>query len=156
MTVRELVPADREAVREALVDCGAFSPQEVSVALDMVDSGLHGDYALPAIEIEGRVRGYACIGRATLTASAWYLYWICVHPSVQGRGVGRLLQARVEEAVRHSGGDRLVVETSGRPDYDRTRHFYRQAGFTEVGRIPDLYKAGDDCVLYCKVLGGAA
>ncbi len=156
MTVRELAAEDRDAVREALVECGAFSAEEVTVALDMVDSGLAGDYGLPAIETEGRVRAYACIGRASLTASAWYVYWICVHPSFQGRGIGRRLQERVEEMVRDAGGDRLVVETSGRPDYQRTRSFYRQAGFTMAGRIPDFYKPGDDCVIYYKVLGGSA
>lgn len=156
MIVRDLVPDDREAVREALIECGAFSPEEVKVALDMVESGLNGDYSLPAIETEGQVRGYACIGKATLTAGAWYVYWICVHPSFQGRGIGRRLQERIEEVVRAAGGDRLVVETSGRADYERTRCFYREAGFAVAGRIPGFYKPGDDCVIYCKVLQGAA
>jgi ribosomal protein S18 acetylase RimI-like enzyme len=155
MNIRKLASTDRDAVREMLLVCGAFTAEEVKVALDMVDSGLAGDYALPVVEMEGRVRAYACVGKAALTASTWYLYWICVHPSVQGRGVGRRLQCCVEEVVRDSGGDRLVLETSGRPDYERTRRFYRQAGFREVGRIPDFYKPGDDCVVYCKVLGAA-
>lgn len=154
MKIRELVPEDRDSVREALIDCGgAFTKEEVRVALEMVDAGLKGDYSLLAAEIDGDVRAYACIGRAFLTASAWYLYWMCVHRSVQGAGVGRMLQARVEEFVQAAGGDRLILETSGRPDYERTRRFYRQAGFTAVGRIPDFYKPGDDCMVYCKVLG---
>jgi len=153
MTIRALVAEDRACVRDALIDCGAFSEEEVRVALEMVDAGLNGDYSLLVVEIEGKVRGYACIGPASLTASAWYLYWICVHRNVQGTGIGRMLQARVEEFVRAGGGDRLVLETSGRPDYERTRRFYRRAGFAEVGRIPSFYKAGDDCMVYCKVLG---
>ncbi|HEY2013340.1 MAG TPA: N-acetyltransferase [Bryobacteraceae bacterium] len=156
MIIRRLGPEDRDAVRDALIECGAFSAEEVRVALEMLDSGLAGEYSLPAVEIDGRVRAYACMGKATLTLGSWYLYWICVHPAFQRTGIGRVLQARLEEIVRDSGGTQLVVETSGRPDYERTRHFYLQAGFTEVGRIPDFYKPGDDCVLYCKVLGGTA
>jgi len=156
MIVRELAAGDRAAVREALVDSGAFSEEEVRVAMEMVESGLQGDYSLPAIEIGGTVRAYACIGRAPLTAAAWYIYWICVHPSAQGTGVGRRLQSHIEQLVREAGGNRLVLETSGRADYERTRRFYRNAGFTEAGRIPDFYKPGDDCVVYFKALERAA
>jgi ribosomal protein S18 acetylase RimI-like enzyme len=150
--VRAFAAADRAAVEDALIDCGAFTAEEVGVALEMVDAGLGGDYALLAVEVSGLVRGYACAGRAHLTASSWYLYWICVHRRAQGAGVGRTLQAHVEDMVREWGGERLILETSGRPDYARARRFYRAAGFVEVGRIPDFYRAGDDCVVYCKVL----
>ena len=47
------------------------------------------------------------------------------------------------------------LETSGRPDYEATRRFYRAAGFTEAGRVPDFYKPGDDCVVYYKALEAA-
>lgn len=156
MIIRDLSPGDRDDVREALVDCAAFSADEVRMALDMVESGLNGDYALPSVEIDGRVRAYACLGKAVLTAGSWYLYWICVHPSYQGRGIGRRLQEHVEEMIRRAGGERVVVETSGRVDYQRTRSFYRQAGFAVSGRIRDFYKPDDDCVIYTKILGGAA
>jgi ribosomal protein S18 acetylase RimI-like enzyme len=150
--VRGLSAADRTAVEDTLTDFGAFTEEEVRVALEMVDAGLGGDYSLLAVEVAGLVRGYACVGRAHLTASSWYLYWICVHRRVQGAGVGRTLQARVEDLVRELGGERLILETSGRPDYARARRFYRAAGFVEVGRIPDFCQPGEDCVVYCKVL----
>jgi ribosomal protein S18 acetylase RimI-like enzyme len=153
LTVREFVSADRASAQEALIGCGAFSPEEVRVALEMVDDGLRGDYSLLAVERDGKFCGYACAGKASFTASAWYLYWICIERDLQGSGAGRMLLAGVEESVRKFGGDRLVVETSGRSDYERARGFYRNAGFAEVGRIPDFYKRGDDCVVLCKLLG---
>ena len=152
MTVRDLVAGDQTSVREALKDCGAFSEEEVRVAMEMVEGGLKGDYSLPAVEIDGKVCGYACIGRVPLTQAAWYIYWICVHPSMQRKGVGRALQVRIEQLVRQAGGTRLVLETSGRADYEASRRFYRAAGFTEAGRVPDFYKPGDDCVVYYKAL----
>ncbi len=158
MMVRELRAGDRDAVYEALVACGAFTEEEVRVALEVLDAGLAGgltgDYPHFAAEVEGRVRGYVCVGKTPLTASTWHLYWLCVHPAVRGTGVGRALQAHAEAFIRSRGGERLVLETSGRPDYARARRFYQQAGYAEVGRIPDFYKPGDDCVVFCKLLAG--
>jgi ribosomal protein S18 acetylase RimI-like enzyme len=154
VVIRGLVAADREAVRDMLVDCGAFTDVEIKVALNMFDDGLKGDYTLLGAECSGRLSAYACIGAATLAASAWYIYWICVHRNVQGTGVGRMLQAAVEDFVQHAGGDRLVLEASGRQDNERVRRFYTKVGFSEVGRIPDFYKPHDDCVIYCKIFSG--
>jgi ribosomal protein S18 acetylase RimI-like enzyme len=155
VTVRALVAEDRISVREALIDCNAFSDEEVRVALEMLDAGLHGDYALLVVETHEKVCGYACVGRAHLSVSSWYLYWFCIHSQMQGRGLARTLQAGVEDLVRTRGGDRLILETSGRTDYERARRFYHSVGFIQVGCIPDFYKPGDDCLVYCKVLKGS-
>jgi ribosomal protein S18 acetylase RimI-like enzyme len=87
-----------------------------------------------------------------LTQASWYLYWICVEPALQGTGIGRTLEHAIETRVCENGGERLVLETSGRADYARSRRFYEQAGFTVEGRIPSFYKTGDDCIIYCKLL----
>jgi len=156
VTVRPLTAVDRQVVERMLVASRGFSAEEVRVALQMVDEGIAqgpvDGYVLLGVEVDGVLGGYAYIGATPLTLSTWHVYWICVHPDVQGRGVGRALQAHVEAYVRSHGGERLVVETSGRPDYARSRQYYEAAGFQMSGRIPDYYKPGDDCVWYCKVL----
>jgi len=146
------VAADRGAVHDALVQCRAFNEVEIGVGLEMFDAGVAGDYELAGLEEGGLLRAYACFGKASLTERSWYLYWICVHPAAQGRGFGRALQRHVERVVAQAGGERLVLETSGRDDYARSRRFYEQAGFTLHGRIRDFYKPGDDCLIYCKEL----
>ena len=156
MTVRCPAASDRHLIHETLTRCGAFTDEEILVAIEMFDAGLAGDYSLLGIEAGGTLRAYACFGKASLTQRSWYLYWICVDPAVQGTGMGQALERSVEDSVRHMGGERLVLETSGRPDYERSRRFYERAGFTVHGRIPDFYKPGDDCIIYCKVLGAAA
>ena len=156
MTVRPPEASDRGSVRDALTRSGAFSDDEVRVAIDMFDSGIVGEYSLLGVDVGGQLRGYACFGKAALTQRSWYLYWFCVHPAAQRSGIGQTLERNVEEFVRQMGGDRLVLETSGRPDYERSRRFYERAGFTVQGRIPDFYKPGDDCIIYCKTLGAAA
>src|SRR5262245_8583823 len=154
--IRELVKTDREITREILVACGAFTEEQVRVAMDVLAEGLagglDGDYPLFAAELDGCVRGYICVGKTPLTRGTWHEYWICVHPVAQGNGIGRALQAHAEAFVRSRGGERLILETSGRPTYARARRFYRRAGYRRVGFIRDFYRPGDDCVVYGKVL----
>ncbi len=152
MTIRQLQPSDRDTVFEMLNACEAFSTREVEVALEVLDAGFAGEYDLFAAELDGHVRGYAAIGQTPMTHSTWHLYWICVHPSAQRRGLGRALQARAEEFIGERGGERMVLETSGRPGYEGQRRFYEQAGYACVGHIRDYYKAGDDCIFYCKMV----
>jgi ribosomal protein S18 acetylase RimI-like enzyme len=156
LTIRELVSADREAIREILMMSTVFTEEEVRVAMEVFEEGLagglDGEYPLFAAELDGCVRGYVCVGKTPLTRGTWHQYWICVHPAVQGYGIGQALQAHAEAFVRSRGGERLVLETSGRPAYARARRFYRQAGYRRVGCIRDFYRPGDDCVVFGKVL----
>lgn len=156
LNIREPHPSDRETIAEMLRACGAFTDEEVRVALELFDEGLNagaaGDYPLFAAERDGTVRGYVCVGKTPLTRGTWHEYWICVHPAAQRQGVGRALQAHAENFVRSRGGERLVLETSGRSAYARTRRFYRQSGYRVVGRIGDFYAPGDGCIVFCKVL----
>ena len=154
--IRPLASGDRAAIHTMLQTCGAFNDEEVRVALDVLDAGLagglDGDYPLFAAELDGAVCGYVCVGKTPLTRGTWHEYWICVDPDFQRCGVGGKLQAHAEAFVRSRGGARLVLETSGRADYQRTRRFYRSAGYHPVGRIRDFYQPGDDCVVFCKEL----
>ena len=156
MIIREMRSGDRDAVQQMLIDSKSFSEEEMRVALVLLEEGLagglEGDYPLFVAELDGRVCGYVCIGRTPLTRSTWHLYWMCVHPRAQGCGIGRALQAQVEQFIRSQGGERVALETSGRADYERSRRFYERAGYLVAGRIPDYYKPGDDCVFYYKVL----
>ena len=150
--LRQLVEQDRDAVRAILAACSTFSEEEVRVAFEMVEAGLAGEYHLLGAVVDGALHGYACAGRAPLTADSWYLYWICVHPHRRGRGTGRELQRYLEESIAGLGGRRIVLETSGRPDYECARGFYRSQGFLHVGTIPNFYKAVDDCLIYYKAV----
>jgi ribosomal protein S18 acetylase RimI-like enzyme len=156
VVIRELVREDRLAVHGMLDASGAFTEEEIRVALEVFDEGipggLDGPYVHFGAEVEGAVCGYVVVGRTPMTETTWHLYWICTHPRVHKTGVGRALQHYAEEFVRERGGRSIVLETSGQPSYARVHEFYRKAGYSEVGRIRDYYKPGDDCILYCKVL----
>lgn len=122
------------------------------MALELFDEGASnsGAYTLFTADDAGQVAGYICLGRAPLTESTWYLYWVCVHPLWQGRGVGRMLQHHAEAFIRARGGRRMVLETSARPDYHRARTFYERLDYRHAGRIADFYRLGDDCLIYVK------
>jgi ribosomal protein S18 acetylase RimI-like enzyme len=148
--IREARPADRGAIRDMLTECAAFSVEEVRVALELFDEGPTGGYAFLVAEVDAAVEGYICVGQAPLTETSWYVYWICVHPRAQRRGVADSLHREAETLVRAHGGRCMVLETSGRADYDGARRFYEHAGYEKVGRIADFYRKGDDGIIYVK------
>lgn len=50
------------------------------------------------------------------------------------------------------GARMLLVETSGLTSFKQTRTLYTKCGYEEEARIRDFYVAGDDKVVFCKVL----
>ena len=57
-----------------------------------------------------------------------------------------------EKLIQNSGGHRVYVETSGRPDYLPTRNFYERCKYTKAAELPEFYGEGDSKVIYVKVL----
>lgn len=153
VTVDLPLAADRPHFQEMLHACGnVFSLQEIAVGSHMIDEAMRGEYTILAANLDGETAGYCLAGPTPLTASTWHLYWLCVHPRRQRCGVASALQSALEETIRKAGGQRIVVETAGRADYDPARRFYRAAGYSQAGRIEDYYSSGDACVFFCKVL----
>lgn len=157
--LRELRAADRAPLERILTATAAFSLEELEVALELIDHGLSADpqgYCFAIAERAGEVAGYACWGQTPLTDGVFDLYWIAVDPALQGGGVGRALLQAAEAAVTKSGGRMLLIETASKPSYDATRTFYLRTGYTELARVPDFYKLGDDKVIYGKRFDGAS
>jgi GNAT superfamily N-acetyltransferase len=139
-----LRPRDRARVAELLVSTRVFSDEEVAVALQLFDVSV--DEFTGAFEGE-RLLGYACAGPTPATDGTFDLYWLAVDPAVQGRGVGRRIVHDVERQLRERGARMLLVETSSRPDYSKTRAFYARCGYTESARIRDFYAPADDRIM---------
>ncbi|WP_058241796.1 GNAT family N-acetyltransferase [Thalassovita autumnalis] len=77
---------------------------------------------------------------------------LAVHPIHQGKSAGAALVAAAEQRLQDAGARLLIVDTSGTADFAATRHFYRQNGYEEEGRIRDFWAAGDDKVIFRKPL----
>jgi GNAT superfamily N-acetyltransferase len=87
-----------------------------------------------------------------MTDRTWNLQLIAIHPDRQGQGRGKALLHYVEQMLKARGDRILLVETSGLPDFEQTRTFYAKCGYEEEARIRDFYAAGDDKVIFRKVL----
>jgi GNAT superfamily N-acetyltransferase len=151
-----VVPEDRLAVRRIVESTGFFRPDEVDVAVELVDERLakgdaSGYYFLFAEEAD-RAIGYACYGPIACTVGSYDLFWIAVDRDQQGRGLGRRLVEESERRIRDRGGRRVYVETSGRPQYLPTRQFYERCDYQTAAILPDFYDAGDDKVILVKAL----
>jgi ribosomal protein S18 acetylase RimI-like enzyme len=141
----------REALLRVLERSKEFRPEEVAVAVELLDAALRGDAGYRcwvAEDARGDAVGYACFGRTPLTAWAFDLYWLAVDPTARRAGFGRRLVLRVLDEARREGGRVLRVETSGKYGFPVTRAFYTSLGFTCAGRIADFYGEADDLVLY--------
>jgi len=153
---RHLATADREPLAHLLEATGFFNPEELEVALELVDDRLqHGEashYRFLVAEVDDRVAGYACWGPIPGTQASVDLYWIAVDPELQGIGAGRALLAEAEAWVLAEGRSRVYIETSSRAQYQSTRGFYLACGYQIVAELTDFYAPGDGKVMYLRVL----
>jgi GNAT superfamily N-acetyltransferase len=151
-----LEPDDRRRVRELVSASGFFSPEEVAVAVELVDErlakGPASGYDFVFAEADGRTIGYACYGPIPATRGSYDLYWIVVDPDRRRSGLGRLLAEEVERLVRRAGGRRLYADTSGRPQYAPTRAFYEALGYRREAVLRDFFAPDDDKVISVKAI----
>jgi acetoin utilization deacetylase AcuC-like enzyme/GNAT superfamily N-acetyltransferase len=152
----ELAPQDDERIRSLVQITGFFSEAEIMVAQELarerMAKGPASGYHFVMAEQYGRLVGYACFGPIPGTAASYDLYWIAVHPDVQGRRLGHRLIQECERLIGESGATRIYVETSQRVQYASTHAFYENVGYHLEAVIEDFYAPGDGKAVYCKVL----
>ncbi|HEY9622980.1 MAG TPA: GNAT family N-acetyltransferase [Crinalium sp.] len=96
------------------------------------------------------VIGVAYCEPERMTDQTWNLQLIAIHPNHQGQGHGGKLLRYVEEALKAHGGRMLLVETLA--SFNLAQAFYRKYDYEEEARIRDFYAAGDDKIVFRKVL----
>jgi ribosomal protein S18 acetylase RimI-like enzyme len=162
MRVRRLAPPDRRDIERLLVDGATFNDEEVRVALEVIDAAIAEpgkDYHVLVGLGEGdggRVLSYICFGPTPMTEQTWDLYWLATHPEARGQGLGTRLVRAMEAELAAKGSCIVRVETSQMEAYGAARSFYARAGYSEMGRIPDFYKPGDDLIILAKRLEARA
>ncbi len=152
----EITKHDCAAIHDLAQATGFFHASEVEIAVELVDErlkkGVESGYEFVIAELENRVVGYTCFGPIPCTTASYDLYWIAVHPDMQGKGLGRLLLHETERRVRKTDGSRIYAETSSRPQYLSTRAFYERTGYKLAEMLEDFYAPGDGRATYLKVL----
>ena len=109
------------------------------------------DYTfLGAFTPEDELVGYACYGPTPGTDRTYDLYWIAVDAASQRAGIGTILLDEVERRLQGQHARLLVIETSSRSDYARTRAFYERRGYADTARVAEFYAPGDDRIILTK------
>jgi GNAT superfamily N-acetyltransferase len=156
MLIRPTVPEDTPLLTSLADETRMFKPMEIEALREVLDDfhageHLNGHFAITC-ETDGQVAGFAYYAPAYMTERSWYLYWIAVSRTIQGRGIGAELLRRVEEHIQSLGGRILFIETSSLPHYEPTRQFYLKKGYEVTGVLQEFYADGDDMVVFRKRL----
>lgn len=155
MKIRKIQPQDRARLKALLNAQEHFKPEEIKIALELIDIALNHpiqeDYIIRIAEgPAGEILGYICHGKAPLTDAAYDIYWIVVHPAFWNQGLGSSLLRQAEADLRRRRARLLFIETSSKPPYEAPRAFYRRHGYQEQARILDYYAVGDHKLIFGK------
>ena len=156
--IRPVVAADVPALRTVIDGTGLFPSELLDGMLASYLGGQGGDELWLTVDDGAPDTTPVAVAYAAperMTSGTWNLYLIAVHPGHQSRGIGARLVAHVETTLAARGGRVLLVETSGLPEFARTRAFYRANGYDEEARIREFYAAGEDKVVFRKALGAS-
>ncbi|MDZ4878545.1 MAG: hypothetical protein CLLPBCKN_007980 [Chroococcidiopsis cubana SAG 39.79] len=153
--IRPIAPDDTTPLIALADATGLFEPNQLEelgeILSDYFGNNSNSDRFWIVDDDNGLV-GIAYCEMERMTDGTWNLQLIAIRPDCQGQGRGTNLLQYVEQMLTASGGRVLLVETSGLPDFERTRAFYRKCGYGEEARIRDFYKTGDDKIVYRKAL----
>ena len=149
-------PSDPAAVRSVVSSSGFFHPDEIDVAVELVETRLEqgegSGYFFLFAERGCDLLGYTCFGPIPCTRESYDLYWIAVREDCRGMGLGRELFDRSAAIMAGRGGRRIYIETSSRDLYASTRAFYLRCGCREDAVLEDFYAPGDHKAVYVKII----
>jgi ribosomal protein S18 acetylase RimI-like enzyme len=153
---RDVRPGDPQTVRAIVESSGYFFAYEIDVAVELVEERLSkgeaSGYHFVFAESAGQTAGYACFGPIPCTDGSFDLYWIAVHESFRGQGLGKVILQAAEAAIKAMGGRNVYIETASKEQYQSTRGFYLAAGYALEAVLKDFYAPGDDKHVYSRRL----
>ena len=151
LAIRPLERGDLQRVSRLVELNDMFPPDMLD---DMVAPLLDGDHAPHRwiVSVGKDVEGVAYYVPEQLTEGTWNVLMICVDPACHGSGIGAALMRSIEAELTQEKVRVLLVETSGLPEFERTRGFYDMLGYEREARIRDYYAAGDDKIVFRKAL----
>ncbi|MGY1743919.1 N-acetyltransferase family protein [Blastococcus sp. SYSU D00695] len=132
------------------------TPEEVAPVLDALVERVHaGSQTLCLLRVDGEPAGFAVL---STSISPLRRHWatvlrVQVHPSHQGRGLGRVLLLGVHEVARARGLEFLHLTVRGGYDLEG---FYERLGYEVFGRMPGAIRVApgddrDEVLLLCRL-----
>jgi ribosomal protein S18 acetylase RimI-like enzyme len=148
--------SDREPLLGMLKTIEAFRPEEVDVAMELVDIFLtkpqQTDYRILVADDGPRLAGYICFGPTPMTRGTFDLYWIASSNQARGKGAGSALITEMEKKLQAEGARIVRIETSSLSEYQAARTFYARHHYDRTAVIEGFYTEGDDLVMLTKRL----
>lgn len=145
LPLRPMTPEDVTAVMT--VEQRAFPyPWTAGIFLDCIKHG----YSCWIYERDGEIAGYAVV---MFVVDEMHLLNICIHPEVQGTGLGSRLLKTLERVARGVKAETCFLEVR-QSNFSAIR-LYLNAGFNEVGLRKGYYPAAhgrEDAIVMAKTL----
>lgn len=149
--VRAAERADMPAIRQ-IVDVTLFPGEMLDAMMAPYLESPETRHLWLVAEQGSAVCGVVYCEPERMTVGTWNMLAIAVAPDRQGLSIGSKLTHHLEGLLRERGERVLIVETSGLPDYERTRAFYRKHQYVEAACLKDFYADGEDKVIFWKSL----
>ena len=130
-----------------------FAHKTMDFHFGCLDHGLNDGRDYYIYRREGRI-----LGLVGLHNYIWgprenvWLTWFCVHPEVQGQGLGTTLLSAAEAMARKLDYRKFFIETYDMPDFAVARAFYEKRGFALSGKIDDYLPNKAGMIVYLKCL----
>lgn len=153
--IRPIEQSDIEKFVSLGIDSGLFPEEESEILEKMMQDyfgGKQEESHCCVIDEDEEALAVAYYEPHRAADRTWYLTLIAVHGKAQGKGRGSALMQYIEADLQAKGQRLLLVETSGVPEFERTRQFYLNCGYEQEARVRDFYTDGDDMVLFRKAL----
>lgn len=149
----KLKTSDIESLTEVLVSTGFFYDSEIEIVKELSMENLKdgeekSGYIFNIAEENGNIIAFSCYGAVPGTESSFDLYWIAVHKSSRGKGIGKIIMDMAVEDIRNKGGKNIWIETASRPLYEPTRQFYINYGCDQIASLPEYYGKNDDKIIF--------
>ena len=147
MSVHAATSEDIPALGEIAEAAGLFPAEAVA---DMIAPALAGGPDVWLVSgAEGGATGLAFARPEEMTDRVWNILAIGVLPRAQGQGIAGDLLTAMEASL---DARMIVIETTQLPDQATARAFYERRGYREEGRVRDFFAAGEDKVIFRKVM----
>lgn len=152
--IRPIAPADTPSLVALSGSSGLFKTEELPAIQDMLNN-YHATkngsgHQILTYDEGGTLLGIVYFCPREFTDRVWELLMIAVDAVRHRQGIGSRMLLAVEDAVRGMNGRLLLIETSDKSSFERTRQFYRKHGYAEVARIPDYFSDGDGKASFIK------
>lgn len=86
-----------------------------------------------------RAHAVVAYGILTIGAGESHILNICIDPTLQGKGLGRLLMEKLMAVAKGHRAEMMILEV--RPSNTRAIKLYHSLGFNEIGTRKDYYPA---------------